>query len=84
MHFVGQSLPPADDREANVLLHDLGPLVDQVLVEQGHQEFEFRLRPFPVLRAEAVERELANSEPTALFDGRPYALHAAAMALVTR
>src|SRR5207244_1210664 len=83
-HLVGQARPPADGREADVLLHDLGPLVAEVLAEQRHQEVELRLWPLQFFDAEAVERELADAEPAALLDGRANALDAAAVALDAR
>ena len=52
--------------------------------QQGHQEIELGLRPFPVLAAEAVERQLADAEPAALLDGGADALDAAAVALDAR
>ena len=65
-------------------VHDLVALVDEILVQQRHQEVEFGLRPLPVLAAEAVERELAEAEPAAFFDGGADALHAAGVALDAR
>src|SRR5262249_1697233 len=63
--------------EADVLLHDLLPLLDQVLFEERHEEVELGLRALPVLAAETVERELPDPEPAALLDGRAHADHAA-------
>src|SRR5439155_22638550 len=62
---------------------DLGPLVDQVLMQEGHQEIEFRLRPLPVLGTEAVERELPDAEAAAFFDRRANAFYAAAVTFVS-
>src|SRR5262249_55042525 len=49
-----------------------------------HEEIEFCLGPFPVLRAETVERELPDAEPATFLDGRPNAVDAAAMSLDAR
>src|SRR5439155_21568631 len=81
-YFRRQPAPLADRREADVLLHDLGPLFDQILVEQGHEEIELRLRSFPVFGTQAEKRQLADAEPAALLDRRADADDAAAMAFV--
>src|SRR5262249_14977465 len=81
---VGQLHAPADGGETDVLLQDLGALVDQVLVEQDHEEVQLRLGPLPVLDAEAVQGELADAEPAALLDGGAHALDTAAVSLDAR
>src|SRR5207248_2077955 len=76
-----QSLPAADGREADVLLHDLGALGDEEAAQQRHEEVQLRLGPLPVLDAEAVEGELTDAEPAALLDGAADAVDALAVAL---
>jgi hypothetical protein len=49
------------------------------MTEQGHQEIQLFLRPFPILHAQAVERQLLDAEPTTLFNGGPDAFHAPAV-----
>ena len=53
-------------------------------MEQGHEEVEFGLRAFPVVHAEAVQRELAEAQAATFLDGAAHALHAAAVALDAR
>src|SRR5262249_53011810 len=83
-HLGAQSLAAADGREADILLHELRALTDQVFVQEGHEEIELGLRPLPVLDAQAIERELPQTQPAPLFDHRPYALDPARMSLDPR
>ena len=88
MHFalygLGNVATPADHADANVLLHDRGPLLDHVLLEQVHQEFEFALGALPVLARQAIERELFDVEPGTFLGDPPHAGDSAAMALDPR
>ena len=44
------AVPPlADDAEADVLLHDLRAFIDQVLLQQHHEEIDSSSRALPVL-----------------------------------
>ena len=54
-------------RTRMLLLHDRGPLLDHVLLEQVHQEIDFRLRPLPVLARQAIQRELLDLQPGTFF-----------------
>ena len=60
------------------------PFLDEILLQQGHEEVEFRLGALPVLAAEAVERELADAEPAAFLDGGADAVGAAGVAFDAR
>src|SRR5262249_11813809 len=80
----GQIVATTNGGKANVLLHDLRTLIHQILAEQGHQEIQLRLRPLPILDAQAVERQLFDAQPTAFFHGGAYALNAALVPLDTR
>ena len=84
LHRFGNVVAAADHADANVLVHDRRAFFDHVLFEQMHQELEFQLRPLPVLARQAVQRELLDVEPSALFGGAANAGHAAAMALDAR
>ena len=83
-HLGGQPLAPADDREADVLVEDLLPLVEQILLQQRHEEVELGLGPLPVLGAEAVKRELPDAEPAAFLGDGIDRLGAARVALDAR
>ena len=50
-------------------------------MEEGHEEIELGLGAFPVLGAEAEERQLLDAEPTAFLDRAADALYAAAVSL---
>ena len=78
-HLVRQALAAADHPDLDVLVHQLGPLDDQEMPEQPHQELELARRPLPVLDREAVERELLEPEPASLLDDGADALDAPAM-----
>src|SRR5947207_3097047 len=79
--LIRQLGTPANRGEANILLHDLRPLDEQVFVEQRHEKVDFRLRPFPIFDAEAIKRELTDAEPAAFLNGGADAENAATMAL---
>src|SRR5262249_39692228 len=83
-HLGRQSLAPADGAEADVPLHDLFALREEILVEEGHEEIELALRSFPVFGGETVERQLPDAEPAAFFDGGADAADALAMSLDAR
>ena len=55
-HSIRQIAPQADDAEANVLIENETPFLNQIFFEQDHQEIEFRLGPLPVLAAETIKR----------------------------
>ena len=78
------SVAAADHADADVLLHDRGPLLDHVLLEQVHQEIELALRPLPVLARQAIQRELLDAQPGALLGRAAHAGHAAAVPLDPR
>ena len=79
-HVGGQPLAAADHRQPDVLLHQLGPLDDQEMAEQPHQELQLARRPLPVLDREAVERELVEAEPAPFLDDGADALDPPAVA----
>ncbi len=79
-----QAGAPANGREANLLLHYLGALVEQILLQKGHQEFELGPGTFPILDAQAIERQLLNAQAAAFLDRGPHALNAPAMPLDAR
>src|SRR5947209_10671559 len=55
-----RSLAPADDREADVLLHDLRPLQDQVLPQERHQEVDYALAGVPDRKSTRLNSSHAN------------------------
>ena len=59
-------------------------LLEQLQVQQMHQEGEFRRGPPPVLAREAVERELLDASLDAVLRDTPHAGHAPAMPLDPR
>ena len=75
----GQSFPAADHRQADPLTHQQRPLLDQVLLEQLHEKFEFVGRTPPVLARQAIERELLDAQPGAVLGDPAHAVHAAPM-----
>ena len=68
---LGQSVAPPDLDQADIVLHDLGPLLDQVVDVEVHERVDLLLGPLPVLGAEGVKREGLDIEPGAVRDDRP-------------
>ena len=80
----GEPFTAPDHRQPDALLHEEPPLLDDILLEEAHQEGELGLRAPPVLAREAIERELLDAEADALL-GRPAdTRHAAAVPLDAR
>src|SRR5207253_2389740 len=77
----GEPVAPADDGEADVLAHDLFAFLDEVLLEERHQEVDFFGGPFPIFSAEAIEGELFDAEPATFLDGTANAADAFEVAL---
>jgi len=72
--------PSTDHGEADVLTHDLGPFLDDVLFEEPHEKIDFPLRPLPILAAEAIQAQLFDADAGAILDDGPHAGHSPAMA----
>ena len=79
-HLFGDLVAAAEHPHADVVVHDRGPLLDHVLLQQVHQEVDFRLRPLPVFARQAIERELLDLEPGTFFGGAADRIDAALVA----
>ena len=80
----GETFTAPDHRQPDTLLHEERPLLDEILLEEAHQEGELGLGAPPVLAREAKERELVDAKANALL-GRPAdTRHAAAVPLNAR
>ena len=54
---------PADDFESQSLTLNFAAFLDQVLLEQMHQQCQFFRRALPVFAGEAKQRQLFHSQP---------------------
>ena len=79
-----QTIFSADDREPNVLPHNLRSFLDDVLLQQPHQPIEFPLGSLPVLAAEAKQSQLLDAQTGAIFYDKPDALDTAAVSFDAR
>jgi hypothetical protein len=57
-----QAIEVADRVQPDLVVHDLGPLVAQVVAQQLHQALDLVGRPRPVLRREGVEGDGLDAE----------------------
>jgi hypothetical protein len=75
-----EPLELADGAEADAVLHDLGALRLEEVVEQLPQRADLRGRAGPVLRAEGVQRERLEADSPALARHRAHRLRSLAVA----
>ena len=74
----------ADRLQADAVVHDLRPLVDEVVVEELHQRVHLIRRALPVLRRERVQRERAEADLARAAHDIAHALRALAVAVDSR
>ena len=74
----------ADHPHADVVAMKLGEIVAEVTLEKLHQHRDFFGRPAPVLRGEAVDRQIGDAELDRRAHRAAHRLDAAPMALETR
>ena len=75
----GQPFAPADLREADVVLHHLAALCDEILSVERHAEVDFLNGALPIFDGEAVKREHFEFEPGSLGDDQADGFGAFAM-----
>ena len=61
-HETRQSVDIADGDEANVVVHDFGSLVDDVVTQKLHEQGHFVRRSQPVLRRKSVQGQRTHTD----------------------
>ena len=83
-HTSGQAISTTNDLEPHSLLHDRPSFLDQVLLQQVHQEVEFGMRSFPILAGQAIQRDGFDAQLGACLADHSYCADTATMAFDSR